>query len=50
MTTLMEHRTHVRTVQAYYRPRRMRGCTVKLILRSKRTNDFGGKGYCVPGA
>ena len=27
-----------------------RGCTVKLILRSKRTNDFGGEGYCVPGA
>ena len=27
-----------------------RGCTVKLKLRSKRTNDFGGEGYCVPGA
>ena len=27
-----------------------RGCTVKLKLRSGRTNDFGGEGYCVPGA
>ena len=27
-----------------------RGCTVKLVLRSKRSNDFGGEGYCVPGA
>lgn len=27
-----------------------RGCTVKLVLPSGRTDDFGGEGYCVPGA
>ena len=27
-----------------------RGCIVKLILRSGRTNDFDGEAYCVPGA
>lgn len=27
-----------------------RGCTVKLVLRSGLKNDFGGEGYCVPGA
>jgi hypothetical protein len=27
-----------------------RGCTVKLLLPSGRTNDFASEGYCVPGA
>ncbi|MFA4945121.1 MAG: hypothetical protein WC789_10535 [Lentisphaeria bacterium] len=27
-----------------------RGCTVKLVLHTGRTNDFGGEGWCVPGA
>ena len=27
-----------------------RGCTLKLILPSRRTNDWGREGICVPGA
>lgn len=27
-----------------------RGCTLKLVLPSRRTNDFGQEGICVPGA
>lgn len=27
-----------------------RGCTLKLILPSGRTDDWGGEGFCVPGA
>ncbi len=27
-----------------------RGCTVKLVLKSGLKNDFGGEGFCVPGA
>lgn len=25
-----------------------RGCTVKLLLKSGKTNDFGNEGYCIP--
>ena len=39
MTSLMEHRAHVRTVAAYYRPRRMRGEFKRRVISAYERRD-----------